>query len=71
MKHLTLEIYPAPDSREISVWRSAPAFGDSHAPAAGSVQHGVLNDGVHRVKFAVFNAMLPLSTIQDVGAHGL
>lgn len=71
MRRLTIEIYPNLETGTAEVFRSEPAFGDSHEPAQGGKQYGVLNDGHNRVKFAVFNATLPLSMIKSVARMAL
>lgn len=64
MKNLTLEVYVDPENRIVRCFYEAPAYGSSHDIKRGFVQSGVLNDGVHRVKFAIFNAMLPIEQIK-------
>lgn len=71
MRHLTIELYPNHETGEITVWRSAPAFGTSHETAKGAVQYGVLSDTHNRVKFAVFNATLPIPLIKAIARMAL
>lgn len=68
MKEIMIELYPVPNSREVNVFRCKPAFGNAPEPPKGGLQYGTLRNDTHRVKFAVFNAMLPLSTIKLI-AH--
>lgn len=64
MRHITLELYVDRTNRTVRAFYEAPKFGSSHDIARGAVQLGVLSDGQHRVKFGVFNAMLPIEQIK-------
>lgn len=64
MREMTLEITPDRETRQVHVWRSAPAFGSSHEPAPGAVWRGVLNNGEIRVKVGVYGSMLALDEIR-------
>lgn len=66
LKEITIEIYPNYEDMELDVWRSAPAYGQSHQCAAGARQYGTLKNDTHRVKFAVFNATLSIELIKSI-----
>jgi len=64
MIEMLIEIYPDVKRHEIHVIRCAPKFGKPHDAPKGGKQYGTLCNGTHRVKFAVFNAMLTLPAIK-------
>ncbi len=64
MKNHTLEIYVDRAAREATCWRSSPAYGESHEPQPNFIQRMTLNDGVNRVKVAVYKQPLTLDEIK-------
>lgn len=71
MKNITIELYVDRANREVHVFRESPAFGDTHEPRYNPLQRGVLNDGQHRVKFGVYNAMLSIEQIKSIARMAL
>lgn len=75
MKHMTIEVYLKPGSSdpcEAALFRSTPAFGDSHEPHPESRHQRVtLNNGEVRVKVGVYNGTLTLDEIKAIARHAL
>jgi hypothetical protein len=71
MKNMKLEMFVDKDNRHVHVFRESPAFGDVGSLSRGHLQAGVLNDGVHRVKFGVYNATMSMDAIKAIARAAL